>query len=45
MPSLGVKFFEPSEDEFKNMAALIRKIEMDPECLKTGMAKVSIKMY
>lgn len=41
MPPLDVKIFEPSKDEFKDMASLLKKIESDTQCIKTGMAKVS----
>lgn len=41
MPVLDVKTFHPSEDEFKDMASLLKHIEADTQCIETGMAKVS----
>lgn len=41
MPALNVKTFNPKNDQFADMASLLKLIENDPECKKTGIAKVN----
>lgn len=35
------KVFRPDEKEFQDMAAMLRRIEVDEDCVKSGLAKVS----
>lgn len=38
---MKIKTFHPNLEEFGNIKSLLESIVLDPECQKTGLAKVS----